>query len=152
MHPVRRPHLHLPPRAAPQRRFPPSAAHTPQSWYRASGSTVRPHSPTNASHVERRCNHVDDILPVNAAGAARSFRQNDMPKRNLARDPREIRSTGVVMTNGGSSPVRIARQVGEGFFLFFSQGARMSLGTSRWESHRLIVESLLRKRTRGNDE
>lgn len=38
---------------------------------------VRPYSPANASSQRRadRCNHVEDILPVNAAGAARSFRQ-----------------------------------------------------------------------------
>lgn len=38
---------------------------------------MRPYSPANASSQRRadRCNHVEDILPVNAAGAARSFRQ-----------------------------------------------------------------------------
>lgn len=65
--------------------------------------------------VEHRCNHVEDILPVNAVGAARSFQANDMPKRNLERDPREIRFTGVVMTNEGSVLVRITRQVKQEF-------------------------------------
>lgn len=50
-------------------------------------------------------------------GRSRSFVQaNDMPKRNLERDPREIRFTGIVMTNEGSVLVRITRQVKQEFF------------------------------------
>lgn len=84
MHPARRPHLHLP-RActaamAPShlspallRRLPPTFS--PFSHRGTSGWL--PYSPANASSQRRadRCNHVEDILPVNAAGAARSFRQ-----------------------------------------------------------------------------
>lgn len=117
MHPVRRPHLHLPPRA-PQRRFSilPPPAHRSGARSRVSGSTMRPHSPTNASSQRRAPVQSCRGHITRQRGQARSFVQaNDMPKRNLGRDPREIRFAGVVMTNGCSLPVRITRQVKQEF-------------------------------------
>lgn len=60
-------HLPRPPPPSPLP-YPPSPPPAPR---------MRPYSPANASSQRRadRCNHVEDILPVNAAGAARSFRQ-----------------------------------------------------------------------------
>jgi len=67
----------------------------------ASGSMVRPHSPANASSQRRAPVQSCRGHITRQRGPSRSFVQaNDMPKRNLGRDPREIRFAGVVMTNG----------------------------------------------------
>jgi len=102
-------------RATAAPRSPPA---TPQGSCRASGSTVRPHSPTNASRLsqrrERRCNHVEDILPVNAARAARSFRQMICQSVISSEILERLGSPTLVMTNGGCSLARITRQVEQG--------------------------------------
>lgn len=60
-------------------------------------------STANVSHVECRCTHVEDILPVNANRAARSFRQM-ICQSVISRDPPEIRSADAIMTNGSPLP------------------------------------------------
>lgn len=95
---------------------------------RASGSTVRPYSPTNASSQRRAPVQSCRGHITRQRGRSRSFVQaNDMPKRNLERDPREIRFTGVVMTNEGSVLVRITRQVKQEFL----RGVKISIGIFR---------------------
>lgn len=124
MHPVRRPHLHLPPRT-PQRCFLPSAAYTPQSLQVHSASLFAYKCVVSASRapVQSCRGHI-----TRQRGRSRSFVQaNDMPKRNLERDPREIRFTGTVMTNEGSVLVRITCQVKQEFL----RGVKISIRLSR---------------------
>lgn len=126
MHPVRRPHLHLPPRArtAATLCLPPSRRpRTPQAGLAVHGP-LGPHGASpqfayaNTSSQRRATVQSCRGHITRQRGQDRSFVQaNDMPKRNLGRDPREIRfHRGVVMTNGcASRPVRITRQVKQEF-------------------------------------
>lgn len=103
---------------------------------RASGSTVRPYSPTNASSQRRAPVQSCRGHITRQRGQSRSFVQaNDMPKRNLERDPQEIRFTGVVMTNEGSVLVRITRQVKQEFF----RGVKISIRISRRTRREKVV-------------
>lgn len=67
-----------------------------------------------------------------------------MPKRNLGRDPREIRfHRGVVMTNGcASRPVRITRQVKQEFSrggIFAGISLSLSEDPTRETSYRRVT-------------
>lgn len=104
MHPEQRAHLHLPCDSAA---WPLYRLHTSNTTIQpqATGSKcVFPlNSTANVSHVECRCTHVEDILPVNANRAARSFRQM-ICQSVISRDPPEIRSADAIMTNGSPLP------------------------------------------------
>jgi len=117
MHPARRPHLHLPvvpllsrardrATAAPRRRAraePPAGPRCVPIRLRTRLSSL---SQRESAPVQSCRGHI-----TRQRGRSRSFVQaNDMPKRNLERDPREIRFTDwLVMTNGGCSLVRWSR-------------------------------------------
>lgn len=77
-------------------RPPPCPLHTLNT---VAGVRAPPQIRDVSSHVEFRRTHVEDILPVNAGQAARSFSQM-ICQTVISRDPREIRSADAIMTNG----------------------------------------------------